>query len=200
MKLNSTRRWVWVGVGLFASVVGLWFLALSDADRLSDSDSGPPAKFEGGASNKGVVTQSGTPSAQVFLAERPAFQLPPDERFSSLPPHPEAEELGGSSLEAADEPRVVLRVFQAYREAFGSYPPGEDNAQLMRALRGGNPEKRRLFPSENPRLDAAGELLDGFGTPYFFHQISSQEMEVRSAGEDREFYTLDDVVAADRAK
>ncbi len=117
--------------------------------------------------------------------------------MSSLPPHPDAEALGDSTLPEGDEPKVVLAIFQAYREAFGSYPTGEDNAQFMIALRGGNPGKREIFPRENPRLNGEGELLDGYGTPYFFHQISSQEIQVRSAGEDREFYTPDDVVAAD---
>jgi hypothetical protein len=191
MQINSLRRWVWAGVGLFALAVGLWFLAMSGVERSSDSDRGRLPREERPPLSPAVAA---TPK---YTTDRPAFDLPPSSELSSLPPHPEAQALGGPDAAAADEPRVVLAVFNSYREAFGSYPTGEDNAQLMRALLGANPGKRMLFPRENPRLSAAGELLDGYGTAYFFHQISSQEIEVRSAGVDREFYTPDDVVAAD---
>jgi hypothetical protein len=44
------------------------------------------------------------------------------------------------------------------------------------------------------RLNGDGELVDPWGTPYFFHQISSSDTEVRSAGPDRIMHTSDDIV------
>jgi hypothetical protein len=43
-------------------------------------------------------------------------------------------------------------------------------------------------------VNGNGEMLDGYGTPFFFHQISGQEMEIRSAGPDRVMWTFDDTV------
>ena len=39
-----------------------------------------------------------------------------------------------------------------------------------------------------------GELVDDWDTPFFFHQLSGAETEVRSAGEDRKLWTFDDQV------
>jgi hypothetical protein len=35
-------------------------------------------------------------------------------------------------------------------------------------------------------------MCDRWGTPYFFHQVSKTEMEIRSAGPDRRMWTGDD--------
>ena len=37
-------------------------------------------------------------------------------------------------------------------------------------------------------------ILDRWGAPYFFHQLSKNEMEIRSAGPDKAMWTNDDVV------
>ena len=37
-------------------------------------------------------------------------------------------------------------------------------------------------------------MVDGYGSPLFFHQISGREMEIRSAGADRKMWTFDDLV------
>jgi|GEM_PF-4886781 len=39
-----------------------------------------------------------------------------------------------------------------------------------------------------------GELLDRFGTPFFFYADSADRMEIRSAGPDKAKYTEDDIV------
>ena len=43
-------------------------------------------------------------------------------------------------------------------------------------------------------VNEKGELVDPWGTPYFFHQLSAMEMEIRSAGPDRIMWTEDDLV------
>jgi hypothetical protein len=47
------------------------------------------------------------------------------------------------------------------------------------------------LPAGN-KVNEAGELTDRWGTAYFFHQLSSREMEIRSAGPDRKMWTEDD--------
>jgi hypothetical protein len=82
-----------------------------------------------------------------------------------------------------------------YAAAFGENPVGT-NPEITAALMGKNPKQINFITAESGlRVDANGALLDGFGTPFFFHQISGHEMEIRSAGEDRKMWTFDDVVA-----
>ena len=51
-----------------------------------------------------------------------------------------------------------------------------------------------LNPDDGARVNARGELVDNWDTPYFFHQLSRTEMEIRSAGPDRRMWTADDLV------
>ncbi len=44
------------------------------------------------------------------------------------------------------------------------------------------------------RINAGGELVYSWGTPFFFHQLSATQMEIRSAGPDRVMWTADDLV------
>jgi len=37
-------------------------------------------------------------------------------------------------------------------------------------------------------------LVDAWGTPFFFHQLSGHEMEIHSAGPDKIMWTADDLV------
>jgi hypothetical protein len=97
--------------------------------------------------------------------------------------HPEAR---------ADLENIRL-MFRDYRARLGENPVGS-NAEIMRALMGGNTAQVRLGPPEGQSLNNQGELVDRWGTPYFFHQLSKNEMEVRSAGPDRIMWTGDDLV------
>ena len=78
-----------------------------------------------------------------------------------------------------------------YRTALGENPVGT-NAEIMRALLGDNLKQVRIDIPPGSRLNAEGELLDRWGTPYFFHQISGKKTEIRSAGPDRTMWTADD--------
>jgi hypothetical protein len=44
------------------------------------------------------------------------------------------------------------------------------------------------------RINKHGELVDPWGTAYFFHQLSGKETEIRSAGPDKILWTADDLV------
>lgn len=76
----------------------------------------------------------------------------------------------------------------------GENPVGS-NAEIMKAVMGGNPVNARLGPPEGQSVNADGELLDHWGTPYFFHQLAKDKMEIRSAGPDRKLFTVDDLVS-----
>jgi hypothetical protein len=97
------------------------------------------------------------------------------------------------------EPAIVLehmgRAIRQNGEMFGGNPVGT-NPEITSQLSGNNP-KHINFLEARPgmRVDENGELVDPWGTPYFFHQLSGTDTEVRSAGPDRILWTSDDLVA-----
>jgi len=106
-----------------------------------------------------------------------------------------ADKIGSPNTPPEQEAKVVLDLLKLYRRLFGTYPAGENNHQFVNALLGANKEKLPLLPHNHPRLNAQGELVDAWGTPFFFHQNSRNSVEVRSAGADRLMYTSDDILA-----
>jgi hypothetical protein len=150
----------------------------------------------------GATTSLETNQARVPpLTPIPAGRLPADIPALTPPsppplnsPHPDAVSFGSAVFPPEREPEILLGFFRIYRERFGQFPAGEDNAEMMNALRGSNPGRLGIFTSNHPRLDADGALLDAWGTPFFFHHVSREWLEVRSAGPDREWYTADDLV------
>lgn len=67
------------------------------------------------------------------------------------------------------------------------------NGELAAALRGQNRASLRFLPDTHPAFNTAGELVDRWQTPLFFHAISHQRMDIRSAGPDRKMWTADDI-------
>ncbi len=88
--------------------------------------------------------------------------------------------------------RVSLMI-RDYRTIAGENPVGT-NAEIMAATMGDNPKQAKLGPPEGVKLNEKGELLDRWDTPYFFHQLSRDHMEIRSAGADKVMWTEDDPV------
>jgi len=85
-------------------------------------------------------------------------------------------------------------MFRNYRTLTGQNPVGT-NAEMMKSLIGGNPKGAILGPPEDHSLNEAGELVDHWGTPYFFHQLASDRVEIRSAGPDRRMWNDDDLIS-----
>ena len=120
------------------------------------------------------------------LPAQPAAPTPP----TDAPPHP-----GVSTVtELRDEIENVQFAMRDYRTAVGENPVG-NNAEITKALMGDNLKQVKIPIPTGSNLNANGELCDRWGTPYFFHQLSGKQMEIRSAGPDRELWTGDDVVA-----
>jgi hypothetical protein len=107
-------------------------------------------------------------------ASIPAVFTPPDE----------------AALIELDKVGLMLR---DYRTIAGENPVGT-NAEIMAAVMGENPRQAKLGPPEGMKLNDKGELLDRWETPYFFHQISKNHMEIRSAGPNKILWSDDDPV------
>lgn len=90
---------------------------------------------------------------------------------------------------------TLTHLLDAWRSNFprDGNPVGE-NAEITAALVGENSLGLALIPKNHPAINARGELCDRWGTPFRFHQLSGQRMEIRSAGPDRVFATGDDAV------
>jgi hypothetical protein len=146
------------------------------------SATAPPAQQKAGTapmqSNTGVGSSIPTPT-------EPAKPLPYIVGSADAPP-------------TNIPPQIVLenmrRAVVNYGSTFSGNPVGT-NPEIAAALNGENPKQIKFIDPENGlRINGKGELVDSWGTPFFFHQLSATDMEVRSAGPDRIMWTPDDLV------
>ena len=120
----------------------------------------------------------------------PSSPLPPRDPDDPVPPPkivtPADRE---NSLRVLDNIQFALR---DYRSALGENPVGT-NAEITSSLLGNNRKQAKVPLPEGANVNTTGEMLDLWGTPYFFHQQSATKMEIRSAGPDQKMWTLDDL-------
>lgn len=164
---------------------GVWFLIRQGGqpiDRTTDA-----AKTEVIAASS-PLAQSAAPAKSVSpMASSPGSGAPRPKAIAaepSLAPPDEAARI------EVDKISLMLR---DYRTIAGENPVGT-NAEIMTAVMGRNPKQATLGPPEGMHLNEKGELIDRWGTPYFFHQLSRNHMEIRSAGADHVLWTADDPV------
>lgn len=162
----------------------------SSAPDLPGSPAGAPENASGAL--------AATAPAAVVAAPAP---LPAPNPPSAVRQSPAAPPLPSAARPAPDSPDPALaavegiaRDIREYRNRFGGNPVG-NNAEIVRELDGGNAKGAIYLSSDLRRINTAGELVDEWGTPYFFHQESREVMEVRSAGADRVMWTPDDLTA-----
>jgi hypothetical protein len=188
---------LWATVLLIAVAAGLFLLLRSK---------NPPPENTGtqtgGISGKG----SNHSTTQVAPQSGPAISPPGAAENASAPnslasraasPNSAADSTPAPQAEAALPPATVLDkarvVMNNYRATFGENPVGT-NPEITAALRGKNVKQINFVADSGLRVNEKGEMVDAYGTPFFFHQISGQEMEIRSAGADRVMWTSDDLV------
>ena len=104
----------------------------------------------------------------------------------------QADELNSPDQPPERDLEIVSEFIRIYSRAAGGNPVG-DNADITAALTGSGGQQGRVFPPGH-RTIKDGELIDRWGTPYWFHPNSGSQMEIRSAGPDRQLFTADDVV------
>ena len=96
----------------------------------------------------------------------------------------------------AEDLRILRDLFFHYQIAVKdlSGNPIGTNEEIVRALQGRNRARLAFLSADHPALDGAGRLCDRWGTPYFFHALAGDRMEIRSAGPDRVLFNADDAV------
>jgi hypothetical protein len=97
-----------------------------------------------------------------------------------------------------DDITNLNEVLAFYRMVFNENPVAGDNQSVMAALMGHNDRGIVVFPSDHPSLNARGELLDRWETPYYFHALSAKMMEIVSLGPDQKLGTNDDIIYTER--
>jgi hypothetical protein len=153
----------------------------------------------------------GTTSAPRAAAPvQPRPQRTSETAVAPVPGFPAGVELAGASHIADDLNRAggtIRRDLEILNEVFDTWqtnfprqgnPVGE-NAEITAALTGGNSVHFGFIPPGHPAINRQGELCDRWGTPFRFHQLSGSQMEIRSAGADRQFGTADDAAFAPAA-
>jgi hypothetical protein len=104
-----------------------------------------------------------------------------------------ADELHSSSSSAERDLEIVDHFLDLIRRTTGGNPVGLNSDITDVLTGGGDPQRPRVFPGNHAAI-IGGQLTDRWGTPYWFHPNSSFQMEIRSAGPDKELFTGDDVV------
>jgi hypothetical protein len=172
----SSRSYAFVAVASLLAVIAaaVWMIKERSDPLPAETQLPPP-----------VSDLPASASLQSVAMARPAPPIPPD----LPPPKPRIV----PSPEAVKDIEDIQFMLRDYRTRLGDNPTGT-NAEIMREVMGGNRVKAKLGPPEGQKLNDHGELLDRWGAPYFFHQLSRNEMEIRSAGPDQAMWTADDVV------
>ena len=112
------------------------------------------------------------------------------------------ESPAGPGVATSDTSLTPTTVIENMRSALRQYHarfrenPVGDNVEITRLLSGENPRQAVFIqPEEGLRVNSQGQLIDNWGTPFFFHSLSRNEMEIRSAGPDRRMWTTDDLAS-----
>lgn len=149
-------------------------------------------------------------SLAIWMAAR----SPSPPRTGSVHPHPtrpqatpaprpqpvqqivaQTQRLNAPESSPREDAATVRDLIGTFRRLAKGNPVGDNDeitAQLLGRHRSG--PAVTLIDPRNPAIDAQGRLVDRWGTPYFFHALSANDMEIRSAGPDRKMWTADDLL------
>ena len=131
-----------------------------------------------------------TPSAGSNFKLAPA--APPD--LSARAGQVAAPLAAAENIPPATVLEIVSRALRQYGAQFGGNPVGT-NPEITAALNRGNPKQVNFInPEAGMQINGNGEMVDAWGTPLFFHQLSGSLTEVHSAGPDKLMWTPDDVI------
>ena len=161
----------------------------SDGARPPAKNSAPPPSAS--AATLAAIAKSAASAPASTAAGPPLLPENPPVAFVSQI----AAELNAPDGVIARDLELLGRVFDDWRvnHPREGNPVGE-NAMITAVLV--SPDDRGVvhLAPDHRAINAAGELCDRWGTPFRFHQLSGDKMEIRSAGPDRKFGTADDAV------
>ncbi len=184
---DSLKRSIIYGLPLAALLIYIW---LKPTDQHSDSPLDAPKDLDSNDTpqiydykNYPIIAESAKDhrvdrQADGSVHYKPALST--SRQLLQDPATPEAD------LELIDQ------LFAHYRYAYQENPVGVDNFEITEQLLGNNRMQIHFIASDSPAL-RGNELVDLWGTPYHFHAVSGEQMDIRSAGPDKQFWTDDDL-------
>lgn len=106
-----------------------------------------------------------------------------------------ADQLNSPDSTPQRDTEIIREFLTLYGKAYHNGNPVGLNEDITAALTGSaNPQgMAQLFPRGSPAI-RNGQLVDRWGTPYWFHPESATKMEIRSAGPDKQLFTGDDII------
>jgi hypothetical protein len=104
-----------------------------------------------------------------------------------------SEALNKPDQSSREDIDAIHTMISDYHSVFGETPPGGLNEEITRGLLGDNPKKIVFLTARKGEVSPFGELLDRWGTPYFFHKLTRDVIDLRSAGPDHKLWTKDDI-------
>ena len=149
-----------------------------------DSKSGPVNT----ADHKTTSTAESTSSPETPNKKKEELAQKPPE------PSPLVEELHHPETSIKRDLEILHQLFEDYRLIAKTGNPSGNNLEITSALTGNNRYGLSPIPRNHPAVSSKGELHDRLGTPYFFHNLSAQHLEIQSAGPDQKHHTEDDIL------
>ena len=190
------KKWIWFAAILFFAAALFWMLRTKPAAGKNfpapENKTSPTSALSNALARQDPKTVAAIESNFARVVTVPAHADTAD--AIAVPPAGLAQPLEFTNFAPATVVENVRHAIRQYGDTFGGNPVG-DNVEIARQLGGENPKHLNfLNPEAGLRLNASGELVDAWGTPFFFHQLSRTEMEIHSAGPDKVMWTYDDVV------
>jgi hypothetical protein len=188
----------WAAV-LAAFVVALAVLLLFFKTKSTPPGASPDKIAAENAAVAGALAKQDTNTVAIIQSNFARVQPAPGNPaavVAAVPPAPTGPpaQLQFTNFSPAIAAENMSRAIRQYGEMFGGNPVGT-NPEITSQLQGKNPKHINFInPDAGMRINENGELVDPWGTPYFFHQLSGTDTEVRSAGPDKIMWTADDVV------
>ena len=158
--------------------------------------SGPPPpkaardeRLASGKAGASVSPPAFPDSARVLTTGKDGITVMPE--FADL-----ARELNASGSTIERDFEILDIIIEGFRHSHqGGGPAGGENQEIIAQLRGQTPKHLALIPPDLPSINTQGQLLDRWGTPFYFHPLSATSLGIRSAGPDHKLWTEDDVVS-----
>ena len=191
------NKWVGLVVGV-AVVIAVWFLFSTH----KTASPAAPAQKSVEAQNAAVaraLSNQNTNTVAIIESNFARVRPPPANSGTGavsivIPPAGPPSPLQFTNIEPATVLQNVSRAIRQYGETFGGNPVG-NNQEITSELGGKNPKHMDFISADAGMLiNGNGEMVDPWGTPYFFHQISGSDTEIHSAGPDCIMWTSDDIV------